>query len=133
MTFLAGFLAACLAGTAAEYLIHRWAHGWLRRTRLGRFHAEHHRAGVAKPLAVELLTYQPVALALLPAGLAGGWWFLAGWACGGVLYAAAVGAAHWRQHGRGDAFHRAHHKYPRCNYGVITSLWDRVLGTLKRS
>jgi len=136
MDVILGIVAALLTGTLAEYSVHRSMHGWLLKTWLGKFHAEHHRDDVCKPLVVELLLYQPVALVVIPWGLLlvpwAGWGCFLGWASGGVAYAALVGLAHWREHSFRDEsdFHARHHRHPRRNYGVLVSWWDHVLGTI---
>jgi sterol desaturase/sphingolipid hydroxylase (fatty acid hydroxylase superfamily) len=120
-----------------EYSIHRWIlHGPPSMARRG--HARHHADGSA-------LVGTP---ALVAAAAAVVLWSMLAAVCGaGVASALIFGlyagynyyalAHHW-QHGghapvpyleRLERAHRIHHVQPTVNYGVTTTLWDRVFGT----
>lgn len=133
MAFLAGLFSALGAGTFVEWSLHWSLHGPLLHTWVGKFHALHHADGGVKPLWQELLTYQVVALAIMPFGALGGFGFWGGWCAGAVGYASLVGATHWWRHTKPDCYHATHHHYPRTNYGVMTSFWDRVFRTRRVS
>ena len=134
-----------LVWTLAEYLIHRFA--FHHFPGLKAVHLEHHAEPTGlhgSPTVATVLAF--AALALLPL------WYLtdlptAAAGTAGLMtgYLAYV-AVHWCVHNvdslgprwirpqmraliRAHAVH--HHKFT-CNFGVTTTLWDRVFGTLHR-
>jgi sterol desaturase/sphingolipid hydroxylase (fatty acid hydroxylase superfamily) len=131
--FIAGFLFFSLI----EYVMHRWFFhsAW---SPAYKSHMEHHdepeallalpwfaSAAIAGTLFVifhSLFPYLPVAF------------FVAGAVAGYVYY----GLMHHVQHHyslkrklllKSWAYHNIHHKLPNTNYGVTTSVWDRVFRT----
>jgi sterol desaturase/sphingolipid hydroxylase (fatty acid hydroxylase superfamily) len=131
------FLFAFLVGSLAEYVTHRLMH---RGVVLQHWHAGHHKEGWGQGVLGEFLSYAAGPLLLgwagflysLPAGI--------GWAAGGVVYAALAAYAHQLQHERPELVfwmprpvHHLHHKHHMWhnNFGILTDLWDRVLGTYK--
>lgn len=124
--------------TLLEYALHRFVlhaiepfKGW---------HDQHHaepKANIGTPTALSLLLI--VAGIFLPAIAVGGVSLGGGLALGVLI---GYGLYTWMHHGehhwrndyrwfrrlkRSHAIH--HHKCSHCNYGVTTSLWDRLFGT----
>jgi sterol desaturase/sphingolipid hydroxylase (fatty acid hydroxylase superfamily) len=140
-----GAVAAVSTGLLAwgfiEYAIHRWVlHG---PTVARRDHARHHADGTAlisTPLMVImaaasvmwglLALVMPAALAaLLVSGIYSGYNYFA------VLHHLQhhreqdlARFAHWQ---RCEQHHRIHHKRHVVNYGITTTIWDRLLGTFE--
>ena len=143
-----GSVAAVVAGLFGwgflEYALHRWLlHGWPTPARAG--HARHHahpRALVSTPAFV------------IPAAACGVWWLLhlvlpSGLAAFVVfgMYAGFdyYSVLHHLQHHRGadrvgiaylqrlERLHHLHHGHPTVNFGVSTTLWDRIFGTFQPS
>jgi sterol desaturase/sphingolipid hydroxylase (fatty acid hydroxylase superfamily) len=135
---LVGFLSCGLL----EYLVHRWVlHGPPSLARRG--HAQHH----AKPKAListPLFIFMTGALALwgllglvLPAGLAA---LVVFGLYAGYDYFALV---HHQQHHRGrnvacfaywrrlERLHHLHHHRQVVNFGISTTIWDRLFGTFQ--
>ena len=123
-----------------EYVLHRWIlHG--RPSIARRSHARHHgdvHALISTPLLVMLacaLAIRALLALVLPSGIATLTVFglYAGYNYFGVL--------HHFQHRQGPTiarvgywrklllFHDRHHHRPAVNYGVTTTIWDRVFGT----
>jgi sterol desaturase/sphingolipid hydroxylase (fatty acid hydroxylase superfamily) len=140
---VAGWLAAAAAGVIAwtllEYAIHRWIyHRWLP---FKRYHDMHHaepEAQVGAPSFISIaLILAFVGAPLCVFGIA-----FAGAVTTGVLigYAGYIlvhhAVHHWKP-AAGSPFyglrrlHARHHYAPMpSNFGVTTSFWDRVFGTL---
>ena len=136
------WLAAAAAGLALwpalEYGLHRWV---LHRVPpLRGLHALHHAhpaALIGTPTWVTALLFLLLWSALargLAAPLAAG--ATAGLMLGYLLYAAVHDAVHHRAASPGTWLaaakrrHAAHHRPgARCNYGVSSPFWDRLLGT----
>jgi 4-hydroxysphinganine ceramide fatty acyl 2-hydroxylase len=143
-----GSVAAALAGLFGwgflEYALHRWLlHAWPSPARDG--HARHH----AHPGA---LVSTPAFV--IPAAAFAVWWLLhlvfpAGLAAF-VVFGMYVGfdyysVLHHLQHHRGadlarvaylrrlEHLHHLHHGRPTVNFGVSTTLWDRIFGTFQPS
>lgn len=133
-----GFLSSGLL----EYVLHRWVlHGPPSLARRG--HAQHHgEPGVL--ISIPLFFMMTVALAfwgilglLLPAGVAA--WFVFGLYSGYNYYA----VVHHVQHRCGnrrapvaylrrlEQSHQLHHHQPSVNFGVSTTIWDRMFGTFQ--
>jgi sterol desaturase/sphingolipid hydroxylase (fatty acid hydroxylase superfamily) len=135
-------LAACVAGvvlwTAIEYALHRWV--LHRLPPFKRLHDAHHAnpsAFVGTPtwLSAPLFLGAWAALAAeLSRSVAGG--LAAGLMLGYLVYAAIHDAVHHRRARPGSWLHCAklrhalHHRPASpLNFGVSTSLWDKVMGT----
>jgi sterol desaturase/sphingolipid hydroxylase (fatty acid hydroxylase superfamily) len=135
---LAGFLSCGLL----EYVVHRWVlHGPPSLARRG--HAQHHaepRALISTPLFVIMtgaLALWGLLGLVLPAGLAA---LLVFGLYAGYNYFALV---HHQQHHRGkdvacvaywrrlEQLHHLHHHRPAVNFGISTTIWDRLFGTFK--
>lgn len=137
---LSTVLAGLIVFSFIEYAFHRWIfHGPDSMYRRG--HEAHHR----DPRGYDALPF------FLPGALLLGltavfWWMLpAGLAClfGGAIGCGyvAYGLSHFAIHAhrfrqpwiqRWAARHHIHHHHPDRNFGVTSSLWDRVLGTRYR-
>jgi len=127
------------AWTFTEYVAHRWLmHGGRRFGVISREHVAHHVDPEATDPRLRALGYAAVVTpSLAGASLAGAWPIGVGWAAGYVAYE----QFHWREHHRrplgrwereARRRHFAHHfGAPRTNYGVTTSVWDRVFGTYR--
>jgi len=135
-------LVACLFWGLLEYVVHRWVlHGPPSLARRG--HAQHHaepRALISTPLFVIMV----VALAIwgllglvLPAGLAA---LLVFGLYAGYNYFALV--HHWQHHRGNDLAgvvylrrlerrHHLHHHRQVVNFGISTTMWDRLFGTFQ--
>jgi 4-hydroxysphinganine ceramide fatty acyl 2-hydroxylase len=141
-----GSVAAVLGGLFSwgflEYALHRWLlHGWPSPARDG--HARHHaqpRALVSTPAFV------------IPTIACAVWWLLhlvlpSGLAAF-VVFGMYVGfdyfsVLHHLQHHRGadrvgiaylhrlERLHHLHHGRPTVNFGVSTTMWDRMFGTFQ--
>jgi sterol desaturase/sphingolipid hydroxylase (fatty acid hydroxylase superfamily) len=125
-----------------EYVVHRWVlHGPPSVLRRG--HAQHHAAPnalISTPLfavmATALAIYALLGL-VLPAGLAA---LLVFGLYGGYNYFALL--HHW-QHHRGtdlacvtylrhlERLHHLHHHRQVVNFGITTTIWDRLFGTFQ--
>ena len=135
---IAGFMSAGLL----EYVLHRWVlHGPPSRAKRG--HAQHHaepRALISTPLFVILtaaLAIWGLLGVVLPAGLAA---LLVFGLYAGYNYFALV--HHWEHH-RGqdracvtywrglERLHHLHHRRPVVNFGISTTMWDRLFGTFQ--
>ncbi len=124
--------------TLLEYVLHRFVlHGIAP---FKHWHAEHHHrpyALIGTPTVFSLMLL--LVGVFLPALLIGGIWRGGGFALGVIIGYAVYSwmhhaLHHWRahtawlkRHKRLHAIH--HHATSECNYGVITSFWDRVFGT----
>ncbi len=139
---------ASLTGIAlwplAEYVLHRWA--FHRLPPMKGMHEAHHRQGralIGTPWWISLPLVAVVVL--LPAYLAVGFGYAAGFTAGLMLgYTAYMivhhGVHHWPIEpgtfaDRLKRRHQLHHRfdgrgqYDQGNYGVVTGFWDRVFGT----
>jgi len=133
-------VAAFLAWGLFEYVLHRWGlHGPFLILRRG--HAKHHaapRALISTPLflvALSALAVWGLLRVLLPAGIPG---LAVGGLYVGYNYFALIhhaqhhhgrqlaAVARWK---RGERFHLVHHHQQAVNFGITTTLWDRVFGT----
>ena len=135
---IVGFMSSGLL----EYVLHRWVlHGPPSMARRG--HAQHHaepRALISTPLFVimtgALVTWGLLGL-VLPAGVAA---LLVFGLYAGYNYFALV--HHW-QHHRGkdvacvaywrrlEQLHHLHHHRQVVNFGISTTIWDRLFGTFQ--
>jgi sterol desaturase/sphingolipid hydroxylase (fatty acid hydroxylase superfamily) len=125
-----------------EYVLHRWVlHGPPSMARRG--HAQHHadpRALISTPLFVIMtgaLAIWAVVRLVLPSGIAA---LLVFGLYAGYNYFALV---HHLQHHRAkdllcvaylrrlERLHDTHHRRPGVNYGISTTMWDRLLGTFQ--
>jgi sterol desaturase/sphingolipid hydroxylase (fatty acid hydroxylase superfamily) len=141
MTFLLGLLAGVLAGSLAEYWVHRLQH-W--RVFKAADHAEHHALNAPRSWLEEYWAYVKPggAPALLVAAL---WCLLspaagAGWAIGTLGYAGYSAYVHELQHTDPSLafwiarpvhyFHHMHNQREH-NFAFATTAWDRLFGTFK--
>jgi sterol desaturase/sphingolipid hydroxylase (fatty acid hydroxylase superfamily) len=117
-------------------------HRWLLR----RQHALHHKEGWGQGWLKEFRDYLvgagPVTvLGAVVAYLVDSWEAAAGFAGGGVVYAALAAYSHQLQHERPDLcfwlaqpvhyVHHAHHLWHH-NFGITFDIWDRVFGTYRK-
>jgi sterol desaturase/sphingolipid hydroxylase (fatty acid hydroxylase superfamily) len=133
-----------LAWGFIEYAIHRWVlHG--PPTMARRDHARHHADGTAL-ISTPFLVIMAGACAIwglfalvIPAGLAA--LLVFGIYCGYNYFAVLhhlqhhrktdlARFAHWR---RSEQHHHIHHHRHLVNYGITTTIWDRLLGTFEPS
>jgi sterol desaturase/sphingolipid hydroxylase (fatty acid hydroxylase superfamily) len=133
-----------LAGwTAIEYVMHRFVLHGLRP--FSQWHAQHHQRPVALISTPTIVSATLIAaLVYLPARLLGGLWqagaLTLGVMAGYLAYAVAHHATHhWRADSawlkRRKRWHALHHHLadsPAC-YGVTTSFWDHVFGSVPRA
>lgn len=137
------FVAGLVSWTLLEYLVHRWVfhHApWIRQQ-----HAAHHddpKAFVGTPTWLSAATL--LVFVMLPSvavlGMASGSSFTAGLVVGYLWYCAAhYGVHYWHPARRGYLWrirrgHAIHHQVDlQGNFGVTTSLWDRVFRTLVKA
>lgn len=132
---LAVFGGALLFSSLVEYTIHRALHsGYLRHTRLWAIHLAHHRANEAQTWYREGADYSIVASMFAPLGLlAPDWPCALAWILAAYSWAFYAGYMHARSHATESNFHTLHHRKPRYNYGLGSSLWDRVFRTYRRT
>ncbi len=135
-----GFCAGAFGFSFVEYALHRWAFH-APRGFVAAVHRAHHLAP-REPIALPFPTATAGAFVL--------WWLLApvigrpfayafssglaaAYFCYGVLHDIEHSVRHqslpWSWLQRRWALHAAHHRHDRTNFGVTTSLWDRVFGT----
>ncbi len=124
--------------TLLEYLLHRWlfhGHFWTQVEIGHKLHHDDPRAFVSVPFfsgaCVAGMLWLALALAL-PIGVASA--FIAGGLLGYAVYGGLHHAEHvvkgsFKPYRRLCARHKIHHKLPDRNFGVTTSLWDRVFRT----
>lgn len=136
-------VAGCLSWTLAEYLLHRFLlHGGLAAAR-GE-HARHHgdpRALIATPLLAiplcVLLVFGALALAtstgaaaLVTFGLYAGYNYFV------IVHHLQHFHPEWlartRLFQRNLQLHELHHRNPATHFGISTSLWDRIVGTMNK-
>jgi len=140
---VASWIAALLAGAAAwtlvEYAVHRWLYH--RVPFFEKFHDAHHanpQALIGTPSVVSVAIIVAIFLVpILPIGFVAA----SGFACGALLGYIAYMLVHHVSHHmelrpgtllyRARVRHLAHHYSGMPgNYGVTTSLWDRVFSTI---
>jgi sterol desaturase/sphingolipid hydroxylase (fatty acid hydroxylase superfamily) len=120
-------VAGIVAWSFAEYVIHRFVLHGLSPTQ----HGLHHASPDAAVLTIFWQIWACFALIYL---IAGGT-FLAG---GLFAYSWYLFVHHCAHHGPDILppplvkHHRSHHKFATRNYGVSTTLWDRIFGTMLR-
>ncbi|MFN0089059.1 MAG: sterol desaturase family protein, partial [Acidimicrobiales bacterium] len=132
--------ARCAVGGAAwtlsEYVLHRWImHGPRALGPAAKEHQLHHAEPALTSPALRAVAYGGVAAAGVGVRRVCGAGVALGWSAGYAAYE----QLHWRAHHRPAACelerrrrvrHFAHHFVSaRVNFGVTTSLWDRVFGT----
>jgi sterol desaturase/sphingolipid hydroxylase (fatty acid hydroxylase superfamily) len=118
--------AGVVAWTLAEYVVHRFLLHGLVPTE----HGIHH----ANPDAAVLNIFWQIWVCFAVIYLTAGGAFLAG---GLVAYAWYLFVHHCAHHGHDELplllkHHRSHHQFATRNYGVSTTLWDHVFGTMLR-
>lgn len=120
------------AWTFYEYALHRW--GLHELPVLRDIHALHHRNQtdyIAVPPWVTLISYAAFWLVFGLHSTA----FMVGFSFGYIVYAAMHTACHYLDPQPGQFLfgveqrHALHHRYSNVNFGISTSLWDRVFGT----
>jgi sterol desaturase/sphingolipid hydroxylase (fatty acid hydroxylase superfamily) len=121
------FVGGVVTWTLAEYVVHRFVlHDFAPRE-----HGAHH----ADPDGAILTIFWQIWVCFALVYLIGGGAFLAGTL---VAYAWYLFVHHCAHHGpdklplRLLKHHRSHHRFATRNYGVSTTLWDRVFGTMLR-
>jgi sterol desaturase/sphingolipid hydroxylase (fatty acid hydroxylase superfamily) len=138
------FLAGAFAFSLIEYAIHRWLFH-TPPSFMSTVHAAHHDAP-DEETALPCITSTVMSLAfwapLYPiAGTGITAFVISGVMAGYFWYSVLhhlehhvrINAVPWRWLKRRWAMHSVHHKLPDKNFGVTTSLWDRLLGTHYRS
>jgi 4-hydroxysphinganine ceramide fatty acyl 2-hydroxylase len=140
----ASFLAGAFAFSFIEYAIHRWLFH-TPPSFMSTVHARHHddpHDATALPCitstVMSLVFWAPLS-PLAGAGVAA--FTISGIMAGYFWYAVLhhlehhvrINAVPWRWLKQRWAMHSVHHKLPDRNFGVTTSLWDRLLGTHYRS
>ena len=139
VTWTAAAAAGVAAWTLIEYILHRYVLHWAPPLR--QMHAQHHASPtelIGTPSWVSVPIF--VGLVLVPlvrsssASIAYG--ASAGLMLGYLWYVAVHHATHHLRARPGTYLYRAkqrhavhHHSQRPCNFGVTTSLWDRVFGT----
>lgn len=134
-------ISGALGWTLIEYLLHRFVlHGLLPFSSWHQLH--HQRPGALIGVPVSIGALLTLVFVFLPAALVLDHWRSAGLTLGflsGYLFYAAI---HHVLHHKSDGelpwfteqrhFHARHHAglRPPGNYGVTTSIWDRLLGTV---
>lgn len=138
---LAAVIIGFVGWSFLEYILHRFVLHHLRPFK--DWHGDHHQeptASVGTPTVLSLLF---IALIIfLPSVWIAGWQIGGGFALGLLLgYSVYTWVHHGEHHWRGQnkwfrTLKRAHaiHHYAHsdCNYGVITSFWDRLFGTYRQ-
>lgn len=140
---LAVWFAACFTGLASwtlfEYVIHRWVYH--RVPGIKKYHDAHHDAPlemIGAPSFVSMAIIMALCfLPLMPLGFAKAGGYASGVILGYMGYMIVHHATHhwelrpgsWMHQAR--VHHMAHH-FARVegNYGIVTSFWDRVFGTM---
>ena len=120
------FAGGVVALTLAEYLVHRFVlHG---------FAPTEHRLHHANPDSAVLTIFWQIWICFALVYLIAGGAFVAGAL---VAYAWYLFVHHCSHHGPKLPLpllkhHRSHHRFASRNYGVSTTLWDHVFGTMLR-
>ncbi len=124
---IALFVCGAVGWTIAEYLVHRFVlHGFAPTE-----HRRHHANPDSAVLTIFWQIWSCFALVYLIAGGAFGAGTL-------VAYAWYLFVHHCAHHGPDTLMvpllrhHRIHHRFATRNYGVSTTLWDHVFGTVLR-
>ena len=126
-----------------EYVLHRWIlHGPPSVARVN--HAYHHADPsllIGTPVFVILIGATAICMLLslaIPAGIAAFAVFGLYAGYNGFAIVHHIGhhhsgrLAHLRLVGRLEQFHDAHHARQNVNFGITTTLWDRVFGTYQK-
>ena len=150
LNFVLLFVFALFTWTLAEYLLHRYLFHWVSENRfVQRFHFVMHGSHHLYPRDKERLLMPPVPGLIMASILflmffalfsifgygIYTWGFFPGFFLGYLLYSFVHRATHvskppkrfkhiWKHH----SLH--HYKYPDRAFGVSTSFWDRVFGTM---
>lgn len=139
LVWLAATFAGLVSWTFFEYVIHRWIYH--RVPGIKKYHDAHHDAPlemIGAPSFVSLAIIIVLCLLpLMPLGFATAGGFASGVILGYLGYMIVHHATHhWQvEHGtwlyRARVHHMAHH-YSRVegNFGIVTSIWDRVFRTM---
>jgi sterol desaturase/sphingolipid hydroxylase (fatty acid hydroxylase superfamily) len=149
-TFLVIFLFAIFSWTFAEYILHRYLFHWISENKyIQRFHFIMHGSHHLYPKDEERLLMPPIPGLLMATDLFSifyfifwmiglpsfTWAYFPGFFLGYLLYSFLHRATHvnkppekfkylWKHH----SLH--HYKYPDKAFGVSTTLWDRIFGTM---
>ncbi|MDD4967214.1 sterol desaturase family protein [Halothiobacillus sp.] len=138
IAILVATLLGFVSWTFLEYSLHRFVLHHAQPFKS--WHGEHHQnptEAVGTPTVLSLLLI--VGIIFAPAVALAGWQIGGGFATG-LLIGYSIytwvhhGEHHWHRRGkwfrklkRAHAIH--HYAHEDCNYGVITSFWDRLFGT----
>lgn len=137
MVAVAFFCLALFVGSLLEYVVHRLMHaGYLFPAQ----HAKHHRTRGARgwfwEFGEHFLWLSPLTLLGFLFSVEAG----AGFFLGATLYVVLLAYSHQLQHEHPErAFwlkypvHYLHHRHDKghYNFGIVTSVWDRLLGTYR--
>ena len=137
--WIAALSAGAGAWTLVEYAVHRWLYH--RVPFFAKFHDAHHanpRALIGTPSFVSVAIVLGVFLVpLLPIGFVAASGFACGALLGYIAYMLVHHVSHHMELRSGTLLHRArvrhmahHYSGKAGNYGVTTSLWDRVFSTI---
>jgi len=150
LTFTGIFVFALFSWTLAEYILHRYLFHWISESKLiQRFHFILHGSHHLFPKDTDRILMPPVPGIIMATILFGifyliftvigiplyTWAFFPGFFLGYLLYSFLHRATHvnkppkkfkflWRHH----ILH--HYKYPDKAFGVSTTFWDKVFGTM---
>ncbi|HAO99887.1 MAG TPA: hypothetical protein DCQ83_07565 [Fibrobacteres bacterium] len=134
------FIAGIGSWTLTEYVFHRWIYHQPQLI-FGEGHALHHEEDemlIAMPWFISTLLmfalWTPITYVF---GFSLFSPVLGGWLVGFVYYSLVHHSHHhwnleigWMR--KLKAYHRVHHQFPNCNFGVTMRFWDIVFGTRYR-
>lgn len=131
---VAAFIGGLVMWTLYEYALHRWlSHCVWPLTIVHEWHHSRQRDYIALHPAATISLYAALWLAFGVQSSA----FMVGFSAGYLFYSIAHTAFHYANIRSGNPFfrlkrhHALHHKFHDVNYGVSTTIWDRVWGTYR--
>ncbi len=150
LTFISIFVFALFFWTLAEYILHRYLFHWISESKLiQRFHFIMHGSHHLFPKDTDRILMPPVPGIIMATVLFGvfyvifsiigmplyTWAFFPGFFLGYLLYSFLHRATHVNKPPKKFKFlwrhHSLHHfKYPDKAFGVSTTFWDKVFGTM---